>query len=369
MGACISAIGTASPQYRIEQAKIAEFMALAHHFDQKEKQRLLALYRATGIQHRYAVIPDYGKTVGSYRFYPNNENLDPFPATKARMELYKKEALPLAEAACEACLTQNVPVSYDEITHLITVSCTGMYAPGLDIDLINTLGLNPAIQRFCINFMGCYAAFNAIKLGHAICSANTDAKVLIVCVELCSLHFQKLPSEDNLLANALFGDGAAAVIMESEPESGKALSVQSFHCGLIPQGAKDMAWGIGDFGFEMTLSAYVPEVIKGGIRMLISQLKERLVVPVQRFDKYAIHPGGKKILQVIERELNIESGDNCYAYEILKEFGNMSSPTILFVLKLLFDDISANDQGQNVLGLAFGPGLTLESMVLKVVGK
>ena len=368
MGVCISAIGTANPPYRIEQARIAEFMGGAHQFNVKEKQRLLALYRATGIQRRYAVIPDYGKSEGHYEFYPNNENLDPFPGTKARMELYRREATPLAEAACKACLTEKAHISPQEITHLITVSCTGMYAPGLDIDLINALELNPSIQRFCINFMGCYAAFNAIKMGNNICRADAKAKVLIVCLELCSLHFQKLPSEDNLLANALFGDGSAAIIMENDPEPGKAMAIQSFHSDIMPQGATDMAWGIGDFGFEMTLSAYVPEVIKVGIRALISKLKESLSEPIYKFDKYAIHPGGKKILQVIERELDIEKKDNYYAYEILKEFGNMSSPTILYVLKLLFDDISPEDRGKHVLGLAFGPGLTLESMVLKIVG-
>ena len=343
-------------------------MSTAHQFDTREKQRLLALYRATGIQYRYAVIPDYGNPPGSYEFYPNNENLEPFPATKFRMELYRKEALPLAVAASRACLAGPTSVTPREVTHLITVSCTGMYAPGLDIDLINTLGLDPSIQRFCINFMGCYAAFNAIKLGHTICRADPKAKVLIVCVELCSLHFQKMPSEDNLLANALFGDGSAAIIMENDPEADVALAVQSFRSDIMPQGATDMAWSIGDFGFEMTLSAYVPEVIKTGIKALITQLKENLRVPVENFDKYAIHPGGKKILQVIEKELAIEKKDNYYAYEILKEFGNMSSPTILYVLKLLFDDLTSEDRGNHVLGLAFGPGLTLESMVLKVVG-
>ena len=344
-------------------------MAGAHQFNGNEKQRLLALYRATGIQGRYAVIPDYGVPAGAYDFFPNNQGLDPFPGTKARLELYRKEALPLAVAASKECLKQTDNTSFGDITHLITVSCTGMYAPGLDIDLIKALGLDPSIQRFCINFMGCYAAFNAIKMGDNICNASRGAKVLIVCVELCSLHFQKAPSEDNLLANALFGDGAAAILMQNGPVPGKALSIQSFHCDIMPQGAGDMAWGIGDFGFEMTLSAYVPEVIKVGIRGLISQLRETLTMPIQSFDKYAIHPGGKKILQVIERELNIEKEDNRYAYRILKEFGNMSSPTILYVLKLLFDDISESDHGQNVLGLAFGPGLTLESMVLKIVGK
>ncbi len=366
MEACISAIGTANPPYKIPQAKIAEFMAGAHGLDGSEKQRLFALYRATGIHNRYAVIPDYGKPAGSYVFYPNSKGLEPFPSTSSRLELYRQEALPLATAAVHDCLNQIPHTHRHDITHLITVSCTGMYAPGLDIDLINILGLHREIQRFCINFMGCYAAFNAIKMGRAICQADPDAKVLIVCVELCSLHFQKSPVEDNLLANALFGDGAAAVLIEDIPDSGKAISLQSVHCDIMPEGAGDMAWAVGDFGFEMTLSANVPEVIKTGIRGLIAQLKEKLTIPIDHFDKYAIHPGGKKILQVIEEELAIEKKDNLYAHEVLKKYGNMSSPTILYVLKLLFDEMLEKNRGEHILALAFGPGLTLESMVLKI---
>lgn len=342
-------------------------MGAAHQFDTKKQQRLLALYRATGIQYRYAVIPDYGQSPGSFEFYPNNETLDPFPATGARMALYQKEALPLALAACQACLAERDGITSGDITHLITVSCTGMYAPGLDIDLINALALDPSMPRYCINFMGCYAAFNAMKLGHTICRAEPAAKVLIVCIELCSLHFQKIPSEDNLLSNALFGDGSAAIVMENDPDVDKALALSSFRSDIMPHGAKEMAWAIGDFGFEMTLSAYVPEVIKTGIRTLISQLRQGMKTPVSGFDKYAIHPGGKRILQVIEKELDIDKKENYYAYEILKEFGNMSSPTILYVLKWLFDDLTPKDRDRHVLGLAFGPGLTLESMVLKII--
>ena len=165
----------------------------------------------------------------------------------------------------------------------------------------------------------------------------------------------------------MFGDGAAAVIMENNPPADLALAVQSFRSDIIPQGATDMAWAIGDFGFEMTLSAYVPEVIKTGIKSLISKLKADFKIPIHSFEKYAIHPGGKKILQVIEKELDIEKRDNYYAYKVLSEYGNMSSPTILYVLKLLFDDLTLKDRGDHVLGLAFGPGLTLESTILKIV--
>src|SRR5699024_10541350 len=147
------------------------------------------------------------------------------------------------------------------ITHLITVSCTGMYAPGLDIEIVQEARLSPSVKRTAINFMGCYAAFNAIKVGDAICKAEAEARVLIVCVELCSIHFQKKKDDDNILSNALFGDGAAAIVLQSTPPQAASLALERFHCDLSFEGKQEMAWHIGDHGFEMRLSAYVPDMI------------------------------------------------------------------------------------------------------------
>lgn len=366
MEICITSIGIANPAYQIKQGVIADFMIEAHHLEGIEARRLKALYRATGIQSRYSVIPDYGQKPGKFNFFPNNERLEPFPDTAIRMQHYKLSALPLAVTASQNCFLDDSKKKVEEISHLITVSCTGMYAPGLDIDLVNALGISGSVKRTCINFMGCYAAFNALKSAYAVCKGQPMAKVLIVCVELCSLHFQKERCEDNFLANALFGDGAAAVMVENAEQNGKSLAMKSFFCDLLPQGSKDMAWLINNFGFEMKLSSYVPEVIKIGIKNLVKNLREQLPLSSKAFSKYAIHPGGKKILKVIEDELGIDKKNNTYAYEILKAYGNMSSPTILFVIKLILDSLHSEDADQEILALAFGPGLTLESMVLKV---
>jgi predicted naringenin-chalcone synthase len=213
--------------------------------------------------------------------------------------------------------------------------------------------------------MGCYAAFNALKLADQFCQNNDNARVLIVCLELCSIHFQKKNDEDTLLANALFGDGAAAVIVESKSE-GLGFSLEHFHCDIVPSGKKDMAWQISDFGFEMKLSSYVPDIIKGGIHSLTQSLLSHLGMAREDIDLFAIHPGGKRILQVIEEELSMSKEDNQHAYDVLKECGNMSSPTVLFVLKNLMDSLSEKDHDKSILSFAFGPGLTLESMLLKV---
>lgn len=335
-------------------------MTNAHQLKGDEADRLKVLYRATGISSRYSVIEDY-QSSSIRNFFPDNDRLEPFPSTQDRIELFQQEAAGLCVEAAKGALG-NTPVEH--ITHLITVSCTGMYAPGIDIELVDQLGLNSHVERTGINFMGCYAAFNALKVADAICTANEDAQVLIVCVELCSIHFQKEKVDDYMLANALFGDGAAAVVMKGKPEQGINLKTTSFYNDLHRNGHEYMAWKIGDFGFEMRLSSYVPDVIESGIKQLIQKLVNKS--GVDKFDYFAVHPGGKKILQVIEKELNIGKKENQAAHDVLAAYGNMSSPTILFVLKRIMDQLKAEDHHKTLLGLAFGPGLTLESMLLTI---
>jgi predicted naringenin-chalcone synthase len=367
MKSYLTSIGTAVPDYRTAQEDIALFMAGAAGLNEQGQKHLSLLYKASGIGYRYSVLPDFGLPYGSYTFFPNTPGLEPFPDIGARMQLYKQEALPLALKAVGACLLQVPDFRKETLTHLITVSCSGMYAPGLDIELTEKLGLDTSIHRTNINFMGCYAAFNGLKMADTICRANPEAKVLLVCIELCTIHYQKADNPDFELANALFGDGAAAVLVEAAPApSGKYFSVEAFHCDLALEGKADMAWQIGNFGFEMILSSYIPALIKNGIEKLTSRLLQKFDLEVAAVDYFAIHPGGKKILEVIEEVLSIDRHKNAAAYEVLRTYGNMSSPTVLFVLKTLLQKMTTEEHQKNVVSFAFGPGLTLESMLLRV---
>lgn len=365
----ILGIGTANPSHRFSQREILAFMTRAHGLKGSAANRLEALYRASGIQQRYSVLQDYGSAPESFDFYPPTEGLEPFPPISARMQRYKTEALPLClQAVGDLEASAQLTGEWrNKVTHLITVSCTGMYAPGLDLELLKRLRLSGAVQRTAINFMGCYAAFNAMKVADTICKSNGQANVLVVCVELCTLHFQNDSSEDNLLANALFADGAAALLVSGQRNSRRiSLSPVNFHCGVDPSGEEDMAWKIGDFGFEMKLSSYVPDIIKGGITRLASELLEKHGGTVASVDYFAIHPGGKRILEAIEAALGLSKQQNSAAYEVLRDFGNMSSSTVLFVLKKLLDSFTIEDDGKKILSFAFGPGLTLESMLLQI---
>jgi predicted naringenin-chalcone synthase len=286
------------------------------------------------------------------------------------MRLYEKEALPLAIKAVRNCMEQLPAFDLKAITHLIVVSCTGMYAPGLDIGLVEALGLSEHTERTCIQFMGCYAAFNAMKSADYICRAEPTAKVLVVSLELCTLHFQKAKGRDQLVSNALFGDGAAALLLSGKTLTDRhSLCLDGFFSALATDGKKDMAWHIADHGFEMTLSSYVPLAIQGGIRKLTDQLLDRMELALDEVDYFAVHPGGRRILEVCEEQLGMKPRDNRFAYDVLSRYGNMSSPTVLFVLAEIFNVIKETGgpaDHKKILSFAFGPGLTLESMLLSV---
>lgn len=359
MAAFIQSISTTVPPFVTPQGQIADFMVKHLDLSQNEERKLRVLYRASGIGQRYSVLQDFSKNLNGQSFFKE----DAFPSAKPRMSLYQQHAIRLAETACDMALKES-ETQRSEITHLVAVSCTGMYAPGLDIELIESLGLNTDTQRTSINFMGCYAAFNALKTATNIVRSNDHAKVLVICVELCSIHLQDKKNDENLLANAIFGDGAAAMIISGK-KGKKSLELSSFYNDLALSGKDEMGWFIGDYGFEMKLSTKVPEVIREGIGELTKRLLSKIKLDLSDINYFAIHPGGKRILEVIEEELKITKEQNQPARDILRKYGNMSSPTVLFVIKEILDKMTKDDDQKHMLSFAFGPGLTLESAVLK----
>jgi prepilin-type processing-associated H-X9-DG protein len=361
----ITAIGTANPPHRFSQSIIAEFMLRAMKLNNGDGRKLKTIFRATGIEYRHSVLEDYGR-IKDFTFYADSADLEPFPGTEKRLHIFRTNALLLSVASFDNMLQCYPGLTRSDITHVIVVCCTGMYAPGLDIELVNALKLPTTVNRTAINFMGCHASFNALKIADAICRSDERGKVLIVCTELCSLHFQRTANDDNLLANALFADGSASVLVEAQTRSALKLKLEDFHSDLALEGLSDMAWTIGDWGFEMRLSAYVPDLIKKGISQLTESLLKKVAKNLSDIQHFAIHPGGRKILQVIEEELKINKSQNGAAYHVLKNFGNMSSPTVLFVLNEVVKKLNGANDGERILSFAFGPGLTLESMVLKI---
>jgi predicted naringenin-chalcone synthase len=323
-------------------------------------RKLRFLYQQCGILTRYSVIPDYSRAPGSWKFYPPSENLEPFPSLEQRMHWYREHAAPLSMEAIERCLEGKGKAS--EITHLITVSCTGISAPGLDLELVEALKLSPTVFRTSVNFMGCYAAVHALKLAHALADSTPGSRILVVCTELCTLHFQQEPTVDNLLSSLLFADGSAAALIVPDGEAEKGLRLKYFYSEILFRGKKEMTWDLSSTGFRMGLSNDVTDLIGADIACLVEHALEKSGVGRQAISHWCVHPGGKKILDAIHRSLSFSNGHLDPSYAILRQYGNMSSPTILFVLQYILERLSY-DEPNCIFGAAFGPGLTMETFI------
>jgi alpha-pyrone synthase len=354
-------IATALPPNRYDQNELSEFYSNSTD-DVAVKRKMRILTAKSGISTRYSVLKDYGETSDNYTFFPKNKHLLPTPSLTQRMTIFRKEALQLSINAI-----QNLPnfeQNKKQITHIITVTCTGLFAPGLDIELIQHLDLQPTTHRSSVNFLGCNAAIIALKQAHNICNSEANAQVLIVCTELCTLHFQNIYTDDYLLSNVLFGDGCAAVLVSSK-SSNDPLSINAqitgFDSFCIPDSRNEMAWQLSETGFIMNLTSYVADLIKNNIKRMLANID----LDTKAVDYWAIHPGGKKIVENFGVALQLLPTQLSESYDVLNNYGNMSSPTVLFVLKAVFDKISLNSTDKSVkkiFAAAFGPGLTVETM-------
>lgn len=276
------------------------------------------------------------------------------------MAIYRTYASPLSATAIRRCLGGKLDIT--RVTHLITVSCTGVSAPGLDLELVEALGLPPTTFRTSVNFMGCYAAVHALKLADALIGADTGARVLIVCTELCTLHFQQEPTTDNMLSSLLFGDGSAAVLMTRDDHPLEGISLKSFYSEIVPKGKSEMTWDLSSTGFRMTLSPYVADLIDADFGGLVGRALEKSRIRKEDVRHWCIHPGGKKILDTIAKNLSLPESRLDHSYETLQLFGNMSSPTILFVLQRIMARLESG-RSERIFGAAFGPGLTMETFI------
>lgn len=350
-------LGTAVPRHSAGQRQICRFLTRVTGIDSLKK-----LYAASGIARRHSVLADYGENdPRDFAFFPKNWALEPFPSTAARMAVYERCSVELAESAARRALAESgVPAR--RVTHLIVATCTGFFAPGPDIALIERLGLPGDVRRAVIGFMGCYAGFNGLRAADDIVRADPGAVVLQICVELCSLHFQKRPRPDLQVANALFADGAsAAVYAAAAPSEGPGLAdVLASHGRIAPGTIDQMSWRIGDTGFEMSLDRRVPRSLKRHAPIFVEELLRRAGQSASAAAGWAVHPGGRKIVEEVRDALGLSEEDVASSFEILRDYGNMSSPTIFFVL-----DRELRRRRGCVVAMGFGPGLTMEGAVLR----
>ncbi len=353
----IISIGTALPANCHPQNEILHFMQKAYKLDNTEARKLAFLYRHSNIKQRYSVIEDFSNPDEQWAFVQVNGHGN--PTLNDRMKIFHQHALTLSVNAINNCI--NNVLDARQITHLITVSCTGMSAPGLDLEVAEALDLSPNIFRTSVNFMGCYAAIHALKIAKMICDSTTDANVVIVCTEICTIHFQQEYTLDNAASSLLFADGSAAVLVSNSIASSKYLKLKNFYSEVAYKGKKDMSWQLSNDGFLMTLSAYIPQLIKEDINCFVQKALHAADIKQEEITHWCIHPGGKKILEVIQTKLGLSDQHLSYSKDVLSEFGNMSSSTILFILKQMLEEL--NGSPANVFGVAFGPGLTMETFI------
>lgn len=343
VSAYLNVVSTAVPEFDVH-AKFIEYCPglLA---DRKSRLLFQRMAQRAQIDHRYSVLQPHAdeNTLDTENVFSSSG----FPSTGKRMALYERHAFALAQRALDR-------LELDGISHLIITSCTGFYAPGLDLQIVQHYGLSASVERTVVGFMGCYAAMNALKLARHIVRSESQGRVLIVNLELCTLHLQQSGTLEEMLSFLIFADGCAASIVSATPNG---LELQSFSATVLPATANQITWHIGELGFVMHLSGLVPSSIAAQLpsrldAMLDGQKREDIA-------HWAIHPGGRSILDAVREGAQLEEQQLAISRDILRRFGNMSSPTIMFVLAAIMDDKTRAGPG---CAMAFGPGLTVESM-------
>jgi prepilin-type processing-associated H-X9-DG protein len=348
-------IGTAVPSRRLSQADAVQ---VAHRInaDTPEQARLMTrIYQKTKVLSRGSVLlekdGDNGRIQERLSFYGAES-----PGTAERMQAFDDYAGGLALEAAAKALSDG-DISSAAITHLVTVSCTGFQSPGVDLFLIEKLALAPSVQRTHIGFMGCHGAMNGLRVAHAFAEMDPQAVVLLCAVELCSLHMAYGWHPEKVVANALFADGAAAVVASANPSlSHQSLALRRSGSMVIPNSADLMHWEIGDHGFAMGLSPLVPETVGAALLPWLRDWLKEQAIPLEAVTSWAVHPGGPKILSTCSEVLSLEPNRLLDSRAVLQDHGNMSSATILFILERLRRRSTAG----LCLALAFGPGLTAE---------
>lgn len=336
--------------------------------DERERRLIRAIYRSSGIERRHAVIKNYDGDAPDSFFRAGPDGSMKGPGTAARNAIFASESRHLSVALARKTLDNCPGVDAGDVTHVVTVSCTGFYNPGPDYYIVRDLGMSLGTERYHLGFMGCYAAVPALRMAVRFCEADPGAVVLVQCLELCSLHLKLSGTEDMILANSLFSDGAAAAIVSArEPAPDQsAYRIDGFHSTLVPGGEQDMAWRIGDNGFDIALSSYVPKIIGANLREFVEPSLSVTGMSIFDVDLWAIHPGGKSIIDQAQRCLSLRPEQVRESREVLRKYGNMSSASLLFVLAEILERQGEAGE-ETVCAVAFGPGLTVEMALLSVL--
>lgn len=362
----LHAIQTWNPPVSYTQEEASE-QVQAQFDDRRTKRILRHIYKQSAIQKRHTAVGTFGRSDPSALFRDRGDGRWTNPGTGDRNRLFMEVSKKASPELARKTLGAAPGISAKDLTHVITASCTGFYNPGPDYHIIRELELSPETQRFNLGYMGCYAAFPAMRMANTICRENPDAVVLIQCLELCSLHLQLDPENpEALVAGSLFADGAGAALVSSRPpaDGTPGYSIQHLCSTLTPSGEESMAWEIGNHGYEIVLSSYVPKILGENIRDTVLPPLQALQWNKDDIAFWCVHPGGKAILDRVEEALELPEDALSIGRNVLHTYGNMSSATMFFLLQ---QGLEAHAPGSNTAAMAFGPGLTVEMGLLQRV--
>jgi alpha-pyrone synthase len=352
-------ISTSSPPFKVPQKKVANELKLRMGGTQAVARMIEAVNNNSGIENRYFVIPD-GETDAAAKFFTDKDGYLK-PDTKARMKVYENWSKILTSDAVEKILNKS-RIDPGSIERLITISCTGFFAPGFDYYLIDKFNIPASVKRTHIGFMGCAAALIGFNNSlEALSILGENKNILMVSTEICSIHFQTEASKDNILANLLFGDGAAAVIFSNE-RNRSGLKLFDTTSYVFKGSSEYMGWKIGNFGFEMILSQELPKIVLEQAMPQLKLLLQQKGIKKEEIKYWALHPGGRAILDSMQKGLELSEEKMFPSRKILRNYGNMSSVSILFVLKEIIDKV---EKDEYCCAIAFGPGLTMEVALFK----
>ncbi len=343
----ILALGTAVPHHQLQQSALGEWMAASFPEEPQVARMIRAAHARSGIETRHSCLPDYGVQSANSRFKLGGERTNS-ATTAERMAVYARESVPLGLEAAQkaiATLARERQITTrdlaDSITHLVAVSCTGFFAPGLDFALAKELQLRSTVDRQLIGFMGCAASFNGLRSAVQAVRSQPDALALVVCVELSSIHSYPDHSRDTIIASSLFADGAGAALVGLPQQQDRSyFLLNDFHTNIKPETETEMAWQIGDHGFTLRLSPRVPAHLAAIAPAALAELFAH-----GRPSFWAIHPGGRAIVERLAKIFALSAEATAATYGVLRRYGNMSSATTLFVLESLQAELNAQFQG------------------------
>lgn len=389
MKTSILGLGTAAPENRMSQVEALEMFKDILCETERQQRLARALFRKSQIENRHLVVPyksaytwckpaavaiaageSFSLTTPPAELSEIAPGESAGPTTGERMNMYEQLAGELALQSAKTALG-NSGLAGGDITHLVVVTCTGFNSPGVDLELIDRLGLPNTTQRINVGFMGCHGAINGLRAALAITQSDVSARVLLCCIEVCSLHYRFQWDDEGIIGNALFADGSASLVLGQCENSGSSVEggwkLIDSGSVVIPNSTQEMSWKVGDHGFEMKLTSEVGEAIENALSGWLTSWLAAYDLNMGDIDFWGVHPGGPRILSAVQSSLKLDERHLQTSRSVLRHYGNMSSPTVLFILNEFMSQHAEMPKARpaNCVLLAFGPGLVAEIALIQ----